>query len=90
MTPLTAGRSDAVLQDVVFRLQQLTEVHSESKMAFGDCLASARRLGAARLLLTEHGGKRLWMRLSLNVPLEDVVHVLQNDAAVAWLKNLNF
>ena len=79
-----------MLQDVVFRLQQLTEIHREPTIAFEDCLASARRLGATRLLLTELGGKRLWMRLSLNVPLEDVVHVLQDDTAIAWIKNLNF
>ena len=78
------------MQDVVVRLQQLTEIHSEPAIAFGDCLASARRLGATRVLLTELGGKRLWMRLSLNVPLEDVVHVLHNEMAVPWLRNLNF
>lgn len=86
----TAGRSDAVLQDVAFRLHQLTDIHSESAIAFGDCLASARRLGASRLLLTESGGKRLLMKLSLNVPLEDVTHVLHSESSIPWLKHLNF
>ena len=85
-----AGRSDAVLHDVAFRLQQLTQVHSEPKISFGDCVSAARRLGASRLLLTEVGGKRVWMRLSLNVPSEDVVDVLHEDTAVPWLKDLNF
>lgn len=85
-----AGRSDAVLQDVAFRLHQLMQVHSEPKIVFGDCLSAARRLGASRLLLTELGGKRLWIRLSLNMPFEDVVDVLQKDSTIPWLKNLNF
>jgi len=84
-----AGRQDAVLEDVAFRLQQLTQIHSIPDVAFGDCLSSARRLGASRLLLTELGGKRLCMRLALNVPHDDVVDVLQSDDSAAWLKNLN-
>jgi hypothetical protein len=74
---------------VAFRLQQLTQIHSIPDVAFGDCLSSARRLGASRLLLTELGGKRLGMRLALNVPHDDVVDVLQSDESAAWLKNLN-
>jgi len=85
-----AGRQDAVLEDVAFRLHQLTLVHSLPGVAFGDCLSSARRLGATRLLLTELGGKRLCMRLALNVPHDDVVDVLQRDDSPVWLKNLNF
>lgn len=79
-----------MLQDVVFRLQQLVEVHSETRISFGDCVSAARRLGAMRLLLTELGGKRLSMKLSLNVPFEDIVHMLQNHSAVPWFSKLNF
>jgi hypothetical protein len=73
---------------VAFRLQQLTQIHSIPDVAFGDCLSSARRLGASRLVLTKLGGKRLCMRLALNVS-HDVVDVLQSDESAAWLKNLN-
>lgn len=85
-----AGRADAILEDVVFRLQQLGQVRSQAGITFGDCLACCRRLGAKRLLLNELGGKRLLMRLSLNVPHDDVVEVLQSDVTIAWLKHLDY
>lgn len=85
-----AGRCDAVVEDVVFRLQQLAEVRSLPGVTYGDCVACLRQLGARRLILTEQGGKRLGMRISLNVPQDDVIESLQRDAHTPWLKDLNY
>ena len=84
------GRCDAVMEDVVFRLQQLAEVRNLQGISFGDCVNCCRKLGAKRLILAEQGGKRLWMRISLNVPQDDVVEVLQQDATIVWLQDLNY
>lgn len=82
------GRGDAVLEDVAVRLEHLAAARGEGVVSFGDCQAAARRLAAKRLLLTEAGGQRLRMRLSLNVPRDDVHHVLQEDASIPWLRDL--
>ena len=87
---ICAGRCDAVVENVVFRLQQLAEMRNLAKMSFGDCLTCCKRLAAKRLLLTEQDSKRLWMRLSLNVPQDDVIEVLQQDQTITWLKDLNY
>ena len=78
-----------MLEEVVFRLQQLAEVRGEAAVGFGDCLAACHRLAARRLLLTEAQAKRLRMQLSLNVPHDDVVDVLHSDASIPWLKDLH-
>ena len=68
----------------------MLQVYSEPDIAFGDCLAAARRMGASRLLLTELNGKRLGMRVSLNMPFDDVVDALQKESSIPWLARLNF
>jgi hypothetical protein len=83
-----AARADAPLEDVAHRLQQMCEVRSEPRFAFGEIMAAATRLGSKRVILTDSGARRLRMRLSLNMPVDDLAHVLQTETAVPWLREL--
>ncbi|KAK9830101.1 hypothetical protein WJX72_009780 [[Myrmecia] bisecta] len=83
------GRCDAILEPVNVRLQTMLQNGCEPAMCLGDVISAATRLGAKRLVLAESGSKRMRMKLSLNVPEDDLVHVLRNDETIPWLKNVN-
>ena len=77
------------MEDVHRRLEGLCQGHSEPQVGIGDAVATAARLGSKRLLLVDPASRRLYMRVSLNVPVDDLSHVLKNDDSIAWLKDLN-
>ena len=79
-----------MMEDVHRRLEGLCQGHSEPQVSIGDAVAAAARLGSKRLLLAEPASKRLYMRVSLNVPVDDLSHVLKDDETIEWLKDLNF
>ncbi|KAK9836005.1 hypothetical protein WJX81_005277 [Elliptochloris bilobata] len=86
-----SGRAEAYLEDVAARLASLLAARLEPPVAPGDIVAAAARLGAQRLLLADAGGRRLRMRVALNVAPADVAHALRGAAAVAavpWLAQL--
>ena len=78
------------MEDVHRRLEGLCQGHSEPQVSIGDAVAAAARLGSKRLLLADPASKRLYMRVSLNVPVDDLSHVLKHDETIDWLKDLNF
>lgn len=53
------------------------------------CIAAAASLGAKRIILADAASRRLHMRLTLNVPNDDVRQVLQSRDGVAWMQGLN-
>lgn len=85
-----AGHTDVMLENVFNRLEGLCQGHSEMSVSVGDVVAAACRLGSSRLILCDAGSKRLYMRLSLNVPVDDLSHVLKHADSITWLQNLDF
>lgn len=77
------------MEDVHRRLEGLCQGHSEPQISIGDAVATAARLGSKRLLLVDPASRRLYMRVSLNVPVDDLSHVLKSDESIVWLKDLN-
>ena len=85
-----AGRVDAVLANVARRIDDLSTGRVDTPIYSGDVVASAARLGSQRLLLADCSSCRLRMRVALNVPLADVVHVLTDEATgMPWMRSLN-
>ncbi|KAL3142669.1 hypothetical protein ABBQ38_002975 [Trebouxia sp. C0009 RCD-2024] len=84
------GHTEVMMEDVHRRLEGLCQGHSEPQVSIGDAVAAAARLGSKRLLLADPASKRLYMRVSLNVPVDDLSHVLKHDETIDWLKDLNF
>ena len=85
-----AGHTDVMLESVYNRLEGLCQGHSEVSVSVGDVVAAACRLGSIRLILCDAAAKRLYMRLSLNVPVDDLSHVLKNEDSISWLQTLDF
>ena len=87
----TAGRANAVLSSVARRIEDLSEGRFDFAVHSGDIVACTTRMGKQRLLLADCGSCRLRMRLSLNVPEADVIHILFDEATgMPWMKSLNF
>lgn len=86
---LSLGHTEVMMEDVHRRLEGLCQGHSEPQVSIGDAVATAARLGSKRLLLVDPASKRLYMRVSLNVPVDDLSHVLKHDESIVWLKDLN-
>ncbi|KAK9805893.1 hypothetical protein WJX73_002145 [Symbiochloris irregularis] len=86
------GRVDAVLTNVARRVEEILTGRLElSSLSTNDVVACASRLATQRLLLADCPSTRQLMRLSLNVPQADVVHVLTEDSSgMPWMRNLNF
>ena len=62
----------------------------EARIATGDIVAAAARLGSKRIILADRALQRLRMRVSLNVPSDDVVHVLRSEASgMPWMHSLS-
>ena len=62
----------------------------EGPMGTGDVVAAAARLGSKRIILADRALHRLRMRVSLNVPSDDVVHVLRAEASgMPWMHSLS-
>jgi origin recognition complex subunit 1 len=57
--------------------EQLCRTHGEAMPPAGSGTAIACRLASQRLLLADPGRKRSAQRVSLNVPVEDVVYALK-------------
>eukprot|EP00884_Botryococcus_braunii_P008272 jgi/Botrbrau1/17446/Bobra.0054s0035.1 len=81
-------RADAVLEDVAHRVQQMCELRGGPSCGPGDLMAAALRLSSKRLVLLDSGARRLRARLSLNMPTDDLAHVLQTDTSIPWLREL--
>ena len=79
-----------MLENVYNRLEGLCQGHSEASSSVGDVVAAACRLGSSKLILCDPGSKRLYMRLSLNVPVDDLSHVLKQQDSIGWLQSLDF
>lgn len=79
-----------MLENVYNRLESLCQGHSEVSSSVGDVVAAACRLGSSRLILCDPASKRLYMRLSLNVPVDDLSHVLKHQDSIGWLQSLDF
>ena len=79
-----------MMENVYTRLESLCQGHSEVSTSVGDVVAAACRLGSSRLILCDPGSKRLYMRLSLNVPVDDLSHVLKQQDSIQWLQDLDF
>lgn len=84
------GHTDVVMENVHTRLEGLCQGHSEPSVSIGDTVAAGARLGSKRLILADPGAKRLYMRMSLNVPVDDLSHVLKHEETIEWLKDLSF
>ena len=84
------GHTDVMMENVHVRLQGLCQGHSEPSVSIGNAVSAAAKLGSKRLLLADPASKRLYMRLSLNVPVDDLSHVLKNEGTIAWLADSNF
>ena len=83
-----SGRAEALLEAVGDRLDQLCAANNEPKYPFTAVLECAVALGSSRLLLCEPGHKRLKAKIALNVPVNDLLYVLTNDADLPWLANV--
>ncbi|KAL0033288.1 hypothetical protein WJX77_001908 [Trebouxia sp. C0004] len=84
------GHTDVMMENVHVRLEGLCQGHSEPSVAIGAAVAAAVRLGSKRLILADPGAKRLYMRMSLNVPVDDLSHILKHEETIEWLKDLSF
>ncbi|KAA6424992.1 MAG: origin recognition complex subunit 1-like [Trebouxia sp. A1-2] len=84
------GHTDVMMENVHVRLEGLCQGHSEPNVAVGAAVAAATRLGSKRLILADPGAKRLYMRMSLNVPVDDLSHILKHEDTIEWLKDLSF
>lgn len=87
---LPSGHTDVMMENVHTRLEGLCQGQSEPSVSIGDAVAAAARLGSKRLLLADPASKRLYMRVSLNVPVDDLSHVLKHEETISWLKDLSF
>lgn len=81
-----------MLTNVARRIEEILTGRLElSSLSTNDVVACASRLAAQRLLLADCPSTRQLLRLSLNVPQADVVHVLTEEASgMPWMRNLNF
>jgi len=73
---------------VAARLRALAAARGEPPPEPGNVVAAAARLGAQRVLLVDAGGRRLRMRLALNVAPADAALALRGAAtaaAIPWL-----
>ena len=78
------------MENVHTRLEGLCQGHSEARVSIGEAVAAATRLGSKRLILADPGARRLYMRMSLNMPVDDLSHVLKHEESIPWLKDLSF
>ena len=90
MVCLASGHTDVIMDNVHMRLEGLCTGHSEAKVSIGEAVAAAVRLGSKRLILADPGAKRLYMRMSLNMPVDDLSHVLKHEETISWLRDLSF
>lgn len=72
-----SGKSEADTTNVMRTHEQLCRVHGEAMPPAGSGPSIACRLASQRLLLADPGRKRSAQRVSLNVPVEDVVYALK-------------
>jgi len=79
-----------MMENVHVRLEGLCQGHSEPSVSIGEAVAAGTSLGSKRLILADPGCKRLYMRMSLNVPVDDLSHVLKHEETIKWLKDLSF
>jgi origin recognition complex subunit 1 len=79
------GRTEATLGDIADRLRQLCAANGERQAPFAAVLECAVGLGAKRIIICDPGFKRLRAKVALNVPVNDLVHILANDADIPWL-----
>lgn len=79
------GRAEAALEAVADRLRQLCAANGEPQYPIGALLECAVALGSKRLLICDPGHKRLKAKVALNVPVNDLVHVLAHDRDLGWM-----
>ena len=87
---VSAGRADSFLEPIGRRLQAMAASRFEAPVATGDIVEAAARLGSKRLIMADKALQRLRMRVSLNVPSDDVVHVLRSEASgMPWMHSIS-
>lgn len=77
------------MEPVAERMMEMCHSHREPKPQVAQCISAAASLGAKRIILADAAGRRLHMRLTLNVPSDDVRQVLQSADGVGWMQDLN-
>ena len=74
-----SGKGEADTTNVMRTHEQLCRTHGEPMPPAGSGTAIACRLASQRLLLADPGRKRSAQRVSLNVPVEDVIYALKEE-----------
>lgn len=76
------GKCEVSMSDVADRINILC---TDSPPSYASVLASAMSLASRRLVLCSPGMHRTRMKISLNVPTDDLMYVLTNDQALSPL-----
>ena len=86
------GVAESCLEHVFERYQQICRTHSIASIPMALLAGVAARLGAQRILLCETAQRHKRQKLALNVPMDDVVYWLKENAKkdqeFAWMKDL--
>lgn len=79
------------MEDVAERMFAMYRGRDEKPMpSMGNVVHAAARLSSVRLILADLPVKRLAMRLSLNIPQDDLVYQLNHDESIKWLAEIAF
>lgn len=65
-----------------------TETQADETLPAGALFMAVRRLDASRLVLVGRRGELWSQTLTLNVPVDDAMHVLQGSEKVAWVRGV--
>lgn len=76
------GKCEVCLNDVMDRLVPMCKDAVPSYAAVLQCAVS---LTASRMLLCDQGSNRLKAKVALNIPVDDLLYVLNNDSELSWL-----
>ena len=75
---------------VAERMLDMCASHGEPQPHVFQCVSAAASLAAKRVILADPAARRLRMRLSLNVPVDDARQALQGGNDADWMANLKF
>lgn len=76
------GKCEVYLSDVADRINVLC---TDCSPSYASVMASSISLAGRRLVLCSPGVHRTRMKISLNVPIDDLTYVLTNDPALSSL-----
>ena len=85
---LPSGLQEARMAPVAERVLDMCASHSEPQPHVFQCISAAASLAAKRVILADASGRRLRMRLSLNVPVDDARQALQSGDDADWMAKL--